>query len=130
MSSIQFVTDFWIFLANINYALFDFIIAELIALFIMEDQKYFKKSEYFVFGTISMGIFIFFISNLFQESLVSYFISVKYISLLIFVISFCINIFLLAKYELERKWTFRLVWIPLTIIGLLIIAFLIYSNIK
>ncbi|MDP2672251.1 MAG: hypothetical protein Q8O84_00365 [Nanoarchaeota archaeon] len=125
-----FIDEVWLFLANINYALFDFIIAELIGLFIINDQKYFKKSEYFVFGAIFVGILIFFLSNSAQDFLISKLLLLKFWALIIFLVLSCLNVFLLAKYELGRTWKFRLVWIPLTIIGLIIVSFIVYLIFK
>ena len=79
---------------------------------------------------ILAGILFFFLSNTFQDFLISYFIILKAWLLIIFIIIFSVNVFILAKFDLDRRWGFRLVWIPLTIIGVIILFLIIYLIIR
>ena len=123
------ISETWIFLAKINYALIDFIVAEIIGL-VIEKKRHFKKSEFYIFLMILAGILFFFLSNTFQDFLISYFIILKAWLLIIFIIIFSVNVFILAKFDLDRRWGFRLVWIPLTIIGVIILFLIIYLIIR
>ena len=116
----------WNFLSYLNYALFELLIAEVIGLTI-EKTRHFKKSEYYVFSTILVGIVIFFMSGIFQELIISYLIILNGWLFLLFFFIFSIDILVLAKFGLERRWGFRLVLIPLVIIILIVIFFFVYS---
>lgn len=115
----------WNGMAFLIFALSDFIIAELIALFINK-TRHFKKSEYFVFGMMFTGITIFFISNIILNQAIKIIASLGLLTIPIFIIMFCSNVVVLAKIELERRWKFRLVLYPLLIIVFTLIVLLLY----
>ena len=116
------VKEIWIFLANINYALIDFIFAEIIGLSIQK-RSHFKKTEFYVFLMILTGVLFFFLSNTFQNFLISHFVVLKGWLFVLFILILSMNVFILSKIDLGRRWDFRLVWIPLTIIVTTILGF-------
>jgi len=117
--------EIWFIIALLTYALFDFIIAEIIGLIITE-KRYFKKSEFFVFGMMFGGVTVFLISNIVQDWVVSILTNLGFWTIVIFVFTFLANVFILAKFFLERTWKFRLVIVPLIIIGFMLLILGIY----
>lgn len=120
------LTNFYIFLASLNYALLELIIAEIVGYIIIKTH-YFKKSEYFVFMTIGFGLLIFFISGLLQDIIVGLLSRLKGWLLIPLIIMICLNIILLSKIQLNRRWGFRLVIYPIIIILIIILALAIFG---
>ena len=118
--------EIWSIVGLLNYALIEMIFAEIIALTYIQKQRYFKKSEYYVFSALGLGVLIFFVSGIVQEFIVSFFASYGFWNLIAFVIVFLINVVMIAKFDLDRTWGFRLVLYPLIIIAVIVIAILIH----
>ena len=116
---------FWEILATLVFAVGDFIFVEIVA-YLIEDNSDFKKSEYFVFGILCFSLLFFYISNLFQDLIVNFLSSFTWWLIPMLIISLGFSILFLAKWVLGRKWSFRLVIIPLIVI---ILTFLIATAI-
>ncbi|MEK6823915.1 MAG: hypothetical protein AABY06_02665 [Nanoarchaeota archaeon] len=117
-------------IATLNFSLIDLVFVELLltAIFVVDRDgkiKYtfdylfglskYKASEYYVYGVIILGVTYFYLSNYFQDRIISFLITklgVYYLSLLFFILLFFI-IFWISKVILGRNWNFRLVSIPI-----------------
>ncbi|MBU4352191.1 MAG: hypothetical protein KJ939_03870 [Nanoarchaeota archaeon] len=131
-----FLDSLWLFLASLVYAFLDFIVIEVIMLSTFKLTKNkavrvrnkIKKSEYFVFGTISLALIYFYISNALQDWSIMRLITLKAWLFLIIIILFLFSVFLLAKFVLDRNKEFRLVIVPLIIIGFIIVMTIIFTT--
>src|SRR3989338_2470874 len=120
-----FMSGLFTFIAYLIYALGDLILAEIIGI-VIEKKTSFKKTEWFVFLTIGVGISIFFLSNSSQGFLINQLIKLGWWLSLIFLIMFLLNILILARLTKGRRWRFRLVLIPLLLLGVIFVAALIF----
>jgi len=132
-----FLDSFWLFLASLVYAFLDFIFFEIImlstfkltknnAIKIRWDNKI-KKSEYYVFGAILLALIYFYISNNFQEMIIFKLQLLKVWLFLIVILLFLISVFILARFVLDRDWKFRLVIIPLIIMGFILAMTILFT---
>jgi hypothetical protein len=120
---------FWEIIATLNFAFIDMIIAVIMSLIISNQTRYFKKSEYFVFWTIGGAIGLFFLSALFQNSIVIWLANLKGWLFIIFIVLFALSVLIIAKFELDRKLGFRLVLVPLVILIAIIVILGLYFGI-
>lgn len=121
--------DFWTILGTLNYALIDLFIAELLGYMIIK-FSHFKKSEYFVFGTIFFGIIIFYLSNELQDLTVGYIKLFKGWLFPLFLGAISLDIFLLSKFILKRRWDFRLVKISFMFLSITIVILAYLISVK
>lgn len=137
------------FLANLNLAIIDLVMLEIIMIFIFTvdkggNVKYTldrlfgisksKATETYVFSLIAIGVLYFFVSNYFQETVMAFLINTfEFYLILTFIVLLSFSIFWISKFIIGRKFTFRLCWIPLLVsIGIAVllslILFIKYSN--
>lgn len=115
----------WQILANINYALFDLLLAGIIA-YSIEKKTAFKKTEIFVGLTLVLGTISYLISNKYQETIVRYMEeNFSYWLLFIFLGITSIYTIFLCRAEKGRTWKFRLIVISIIAIAILILAGLV-----
>jgi len=113
-------------LATLIFAMTDFIFLEIIAYVISIRSK--RHAERFIFGVMAFSLIFFYANSLLQGTAVAFLSQLNiFILILILAVLFCFSILFLAKFTLNKKWKYRLVFYPLIfLVLLLIILWIIY----
>ncbi len=116
--------DIYVTLASLTFATIDIIAFEMLlaAIFITKDGQIkitmdylfgistYRKTHYYVFSVILIGIIYFYSSNFIQDQVVSYLSLSGIKTIPSFIASIGFASFWLTKITLGRRWEFPLVW--------------------